>query len=70
MRDYEARSGGPWVRSKTAIATQQGKLLSINGLERKTELRLQLVLPLANHAGGSSDNDKINTAAKQHLAKY
>jgi hypothetical protein len=48
-------------------APHLGEVLTIHNLERKTELCLQLILPLQCHGGWGGHNEKVDTAPKQEF---
>jgi hypothetical protein len=53
-----------------AILAQRREILAIDDREGETELRLQLVLPLADHAGRRRHEHEVDAPAKEQFAKH
>src|SRR5579863_8808913 len=68
MRKDKTGAGGPGIDRKAPETPQLVDALAIDDIEGKTELALQLILPLHRHGGRGGDDDVINAPAQQQLA--
>ncbi len=69
MGDEKARPGRPRVRAVAPLASEDRQIVAVDDREGEAEFRFEFALPLSDHAGGRSDEDKINPPAQQQLAQ-
>src|SRR5215471_7887674 len=68
MRNNEARTRRPRVDRKAPQTPYLRYPLPVDDLERQTELRLKLVLPLRRHCRRGGNDDEIYPSPQQQLA--
>jgi hypothetical protein len=67
--DDEARARRPRIDREAAQPTQLAQALAVDDVKRQAELALKFVLPLHRHRGRRADNDEIDPAPQQQLAR-
>ena len=69
VRDDEARAGRPGIHGKAPKPPHLAYPLPVDDFERKTEFRFEFVLPLDRHRRRGRNDDEIDPAAQQQLAR-
>ena len=63
--DQESGPCQPGVGQEASAPSQRHDVLTIDDGERQTELGLQLILPLRDHAGGGRDHDQVDATPEE-----